>query len=506
MSHLVSYLLRAMLLFFPVLFIESPIAAQTVSPPLPRQEWSVKENTPASGNFYSIPSWKHSILYMPDGGFAFAAGFGLDETGIVRLSKEGKPMWQIKLAGTTTTGIAKFGEHLLVLTSDANGSNQNSTQVTAYIVDGARGKILKQKVVFSNTEAVYTDSKILKDVDGKGDQIFIRVSTSSRSILDRGKNMRQRLATEKIMVMTVDADLNSKEYPVPTLGKEGLYIGSAAGKNGEFYLCTVSDDQMMMECFNREGSKKDRLMTAISVRDAWTEPQPVMTIDPSNPAVVFIGMKYETKGKDEIHNMFEFNFSKRNTTSFGEQKLTGKYGKSIDYISIKGLDRGERGYESGMKITDVLATPERIVVVKEIMHYKTSSKSSNWLLNEGVSVDIYDRQWKLLKTVGVNRSAGSYTNEGRSTGARIESNKLILVMSAFAGFMKAGTAFALINLENGEMEKLASIDHSGVDGTTRTEGSATFFINNGFFMSQIIERGKASKGYHYDTILQKVTY
>lgn len=443
---------------------------------------------------------------MPDGGFAFAAGFGLDETGVVRLSRDGKPMWQIKLGGTTTTGIAKFGEHFLVLTADVKGDNQNTTQLTAFIIDGTRGEILKQKTVLSNPDAVYTDSKILKDADGKGDQIFVRVSASSRAILDRGKNMRQRLATEKIFVMTVDAELNIKESPVPSLGKDGLYIGSAAGKSGEFYLCSVADDQLMMECFNRDGSKKDRLMTVISVRDAWTEPQPVMTTDPANPAIVFVGMKYETKGKDEIHNIFEFNFSTKKANSFGEQKLTGKYGKSIDYVSIKGLERGERGYESGMKISDVLATPERIVVVKEIMHYKTSSSRSNWLLNEGVSVDIYDRQWKLLKTVGVNRSAGSYTNEGRSTGARIEGNKLVLVMSAFAGFMKAGTAFALINLENGEMEKLASIDHSGVDGTTRTEGSATFFINNGFFMSQIIERGKASKGYHYDTILQKVSY
>ncbi len=506
MSHLRNLTGQAILTACVLIFSHSTTFAQTVAPPLPRQAWSVEEMTAASGNYYSIPSWKHSILYLADGGFAFAAGFGLDEAGIVRISGEGKTLWQTKLTGTTTTGISKLGDNFLVITSDINGGNDNSTQVTAFIVDGTKGSILKQKVIFTSPEPVYTDSKILKDQDGKGDQVFIRVSNSSRSGIDYGKNMRQRLATEKLALITLDAELNATQAAIPSLGKDGLYIGSVAGTNKEFYLCSVVDDQMIMECFKSDGSKKDRLMTAISVRDALTGPQPIITIDPSNPAIVFVGMKYETKGKDDIHNFFEFNFSKKNVTNFGEQKLTGKYGKSIEYTALKGLERGERGYESGMKINDVLATPDRIVVVKEIMHYKTSTKGSNWLLNEGVSVDIYDRQWKLLKTVGINRSAGSYTNEGRSTGARVEGKKLVLVMSAFAGFMKAGTAMAVINLENGEMEKLASLDHSGVDGTTRTEGSATFFTAGGFYLTQIIERGKASKGYHYDTILQKVTY
>jgi hypothetical protein len=80
-------------------------------------EWHIQEMNHARGNFYSPVSYSKSIILLAVGGYIAVVRFRGEDWGVVKISQEGKLVWQAKIKGAAT-GIARIKDNFVVTYSD----------------------------------------------------------------------------------------------------------------------------------------------------------------------------------------------------------------------------------------------------------------------------------------------------------------------------------------------------------------------------------------------------
>jgi hypothetical protein len=382
-----------------------------------------------------------------------------------------------------------------------------SKKISAVVLDGKNGKLLSEKIVYdNNNDAVYIDSRILARPDGQFAHLLIRVTGFKKGTFDEAKELKARLSSEKIMLVDLGSNLELKITDIQTPGKEGWFVGSGVTTNDDFYFATIQDEELVVERFKKDGSKAGRLATPISVRSAWPTAEPITTVDPFDPDNFLIGLRYTRKNKDRMNQAYAFNFSTKKVSGSGEQELNKDYGKSLEYTKIKGLQDGDSRSEESFRVIDLVATKERIAVIKE-MQYTTSNGPDGAVRfrKDGVVVEIYDRTWKLLKTIALDKKFEAFTLVGGSVGCRVSDNKLDLVMSAVDGPLLYATLYARINLDTPALGEYKTLARNGVSNIQPAEGGASLWFPGGVFLEYLVEKGGILKSKKdYSSIWHKV--
>jgi len=403
--------------------------AQKADPPLSENPWHIQELNEATGNFYSPSSFKKSIIYLNDGAIG-AVQFNREEWGAVRINQQGKIVWQVKVKGLIA-GIGRRGDDILLFCSDEKDVIKTanlfvnktptfgfSKTISAVLVNGTTGKKIQEKVVFDNGQDAYIDSRILIRPDGTFISLLVRVSNSEKSRMDPDKELKERLTSAKLSLLELQTDLSVKTIDIKAAGKEGLFLGSQVGKNDDFFFCSILDDQLIVERFQQSGVATGKLSTPLAVRSFNIKAEPVTAIDPFDPEVIFVGLHYRNKGKGIVNQVFGFNFSTKKIVGTGEEELDKSYRKSLEVNEIRELQKGSLVDMDALKVIDIVATKDKITVIKEIQFTQSSAVNSAGIRfrNDVLVVSIYDRQWKLLKTITLDKKYEANMPVGRSIG------------------------------------------------------------------------------------------
>jgi hypothetical protein len=490
-------------LFFALLIFNGEISnAQKVTASLSHGDWHVQDMHHAQGNFYSFTSFKKSVISLPDGGFVAAVRFAGDNWGVVRVSAEGKKLWQAKTKGEAT-GIAQYKEDFLVTYNDAHVHTKaglyvgeglpRSKSTTAALINGSTGKIIKEKILHTSDKASYTDSRTLTQPDGQFSSIFLRVTPLDKSMNDNGKEMKVALSSERILLINFDGDFNPKNTEIHTPGKEELFMGAEGSKDGSFFLSFLTEDEIVVEQFQKDGKKAARLSSTISLKKFWNIVLPVLSINPLNPDAIFISLYYSNKGKDQCNQSFEFNFNTKRVMGSGEQELSRSYVKAFDFQEVKekGIKVKKLKVPERMRVVDVLVSEGRIAVVKEM------ATSFDNFIADGVIIEIYDSKWVLQKTIALDRYYEINIDVGRTLGCRMNGSKLELIFPAIGtsiGSVTAKALYAKIDVGTYKLEEYKEMEELNIKKHEPLEGSASIWLSDGVFVESVKTKGGIFKG------------
>lgn len=511
---------------------------QEVSKPLDRLLWHVRESNNSIGNFFSPSSFRKSINYLSEGDAVLAIHFEDGQGGAVRMDENGKLLWQTKVSGSVT-GIGRIENNILVFYADEESkggglvsivpeAEKMSTYVRVALLNGKTGKLIKDKLLYDNNKAVYIDSRSLNRPDNNFASLLIRLTNFKKASINVDKVIDERLETEKILAVTMDGDLNTVTTELKSEGNKGWFIGAEIGPNDDIYLSTFIKSQLIAERFNKKGELVNKLSAPLEIKSFAGLAEPVTSVPLDNKELFFVGLRYPKKNKDYKNQVFEFDFSAKKVSGSGEQELNKVYEKTFEVSKIKELKGGFLDYTESLKIMNIIPTKEKIAIIKTIQFQSTTTRvsstgngnikdidesSSTRYRSDAVVIDIYNRNWKLLKTIALDRQFESFSPYvGRSVGAHIVDEKLYIIVPTIKSIGKWTTLFAQINMSDLRVEKYIALprefSQDGLKGPV-VEGDACIWLNKGVLIPNFIQseglrlRNTRDK---VNTIWQKVTF
>jgi hypothetical protein len=117
-------------------------------------------------------------------------------------------------------------------------------------------------------------------------------------------------------------------------------------------------------------------------------------------------------------------------------------------------------------------------------------------------ISIYNRQWKLLKTISFDKKNETNTAVGRSVGINLRDEKIYLIMPALAGSSNFATLYAVVDLHEQKLEAFNIIDKAGVSKSLAIEAGASLWFQEGALIEYIVEKPRRE----YHSVWQKVTF
>ncbi len=503
-------IIRNVVLFFSLLFVLLNVQAQKAESPLPETTWHIQELSSATGNHSSPNSFKKSILYLNNEAVC-AVQFNKEEWGVVKINSHGKELWNFKVK-SPLVGLAKFGDNIVFFHAEVGkvmkvGSWGFTKELHGVLLNGKDGSLIKTRLVFDNADWAYFDYRVFTQPGGEFSNLAVRVSNSVNE--RTGIDKRYRLTSAKLLLLQLNADLSvTKTIDIPAIGKEGLFQGIQAGKNNDVFFCSLIDDQLTVEHFDQFGKAIGKLAAPLSVRQHDMILEPITTADAFAPSTMFVGLYYKNKDKDFANQVFEFDFSNNKVVGTGEEELTKNFRKSLVPSKIKELKKGDLDYIDKLNVIDVVSTGEKIAVIREIQFEEGSSVSSGfWFRAENLLVSIYDRQWKLIKTITLDKRHLYNKTIGRSIGINIEGENLRLIMSAMDGNATHAIAYAIVDLAKQELKEFKTVDKYRVSKDHTLEGGASLWFPDGVLVEHLIPKGGAfNQNRNFYSVWQKIVW
>jgi hypothetical protein len=489
--------------------------AQKLSPTTPENDWHVLELNEPAGNYYTTSSYYRSILYLETGEMVTAIQYNKEEWGAAKINAAGKTIWTTSVNGPVR-GISKSGENFLLFFGGEEDARKNfteitdmkmSTKISAALINGKTGKQIKTKVLYDNDRPVYLDSRAMNRPDGSFAYLMVRISNFKKVSLFNQNAFQERLESDKIMLISFGPDWDVVITNVKAIGQKGLFMGTEVGKNDDLFFYSVTDDQLLVERFNKNGIAVDKLTTPFEAKVKNDLIRPVTSIDPMDPDRLFIGLKYNKKGKDNPNQAFEFNFGTKKIAGSGEIEFDKSYRKTMEVKEIKKLQGGDNN--SPAIITNIIPTKSRIVVIKEIQFIWSlgSNNSATRYRNDGIIIDIYDRDWKLQKTIALDKKYEIFYPVGRTFGVKAIGDKLYILATAIDGPLKYATIYAVIDLPKAEVENFTTLDRDDIRNARPVEGGASLWLPDGVLIEYLVEKGGFIKGKKsHASFWQKITF
>jgi hypothetical protein len=503
------------------LIVLSPVSGYTqeVVSTQPQVSWHIRKSDNVVGNYYSPSAFRRSIINLTDGSVVAAAQFDDNQSGAIKMTSDGKTLWEMKVAGLAM-GIGKIGDNFILFYSDEDkyqtkmtlygpGAVGVSTILHGVLLNGKTGKVLQDKVIYDNDKKAYIDSRSLNRADGTFSNLLIRVSDFNKGTLNYGKEIEQRLTSKKILLVDIDGSLNIKTKELKSVGQEGFFIGAELGGNDDLFFSTIVDDQLTVERFNKEGQVIAKLATPLEVRTVWNPIRPVTIVNPDNSGDIIIGLGYTKKNKDLFHQMFEFNFSTKKVASSGEQELDKDYRKSWDITQNGDFAGGDLKEPGALRIMNIIITKEKFAVVKQ-MHFVSSNSNTGSTRYESstIVVDIFDHNWKLMKSLAIDRGMGTFVDVASSVGTKAYGEILYIIAPAIKGAGKYTSVFAKINLNTQHVDAYTDLTRESLKKQNIVEGDATIWQPDGMLVENLIQVDGflAAKKDDYRAIWQKIKF
>jgi hypothetical protein len=163
------------------------------------------------------------------------------------------------------------------------------------------------------------------------------------------------------------------------------------------------------------------------------------------------------------------------------------------------------------RLLNFLVSDDRIVIIKGYISSITNGNSKATHYQSGrVAIEIFDRNWKKLKGIALDRRFELFEPVCRSIGATITNGKLYTILPAFSGFARLETLFAQIDLKALKVDKYVILDNSYISRSARgpvVESDASIWLKDGVLMENCgDESGFFSSKSNVSSFFQKIEY
>jgi hypothetical protein len=447
--------------------------------------WHVTQVDYAVSEYYSNRGDFDKVIYLGETEAVLPVEFDNEESGVVKLNQNGKELWQAKFKGTVLgTGLMNGNIILVYAEYDRNFLRK----VHAATIDNATGKTMQDKVVYEIEQKLVSEVKILNTASSEIHGILIRISNDEGKRGNTDKQKAANLSTSKLLLVELNKELSPNITEVKAAGQTGAFLGAIAGKNNDFFFCSVIGGLMVAEQFNNKGVFIAKLQSPLSKRNDYQ--LPVISVDSKN--ALMVGVHYENTDKDLVTQVYYFDFASKKVLKTLEEKLDKSYARALEPLSIKKMQNGDLRQIERLHIVGVLPSTDKFAVIKEIQFLDISNIGNGGAVrhrNDAVVVSIYDQQWKLLKTLALDKKYEAFINLGRSLGMKVLGDKLYLVMPSLNAPASYSTLLATVNLNTLQVESFTELDKKNIGKSESVEAGATLWFPNAMLLEYFIPKG-----------------
>lgn len=491
-----------------ILFLVSSIlaftfaTAQKVITVTPEYEWSVA-STQNTGSRYGHFSWgfDNYILSTGQAEKIIPVEVGKDKWGVVKINENGKVLWQLNLTDPVV-GIGMFNENIIAICVD---DKYKTVKVSATIINPATGKQLREKLIYQNPTSNQLEVKVQNKPDGSFNNILIRISDFKvKSGFNFSGSREDQLATNKMQVLYIGADLSIKPIEIRTSISIDAYCGSLLDKSGNIFISGTANNQLYAFKFSADGVEKQKLFTPLV--DKSSGPSCLLAFDEANDNRIIIALRHNIDKKTPAIQLVSFDFANLKTNFSQDEELEKEYAKAINLEHVKGTYTGGLKPIDDLEIRGIVQSQNKIAVIKEIRtsSYNDRSSSTTYFNNAWI-VSLYDKDLKHLKTFGLDKQFQVFAYAGLSIGYHQKGEHLYIVTPSVSGIASYVTVFSDINLTTERIENSVIIDKGSIGKAKVIESGATLWFDKNFLLNYLVPVGtlqiKAK-----NTILQKVEY
>jgi len=474
--------------------------AQKVSSPSPELDWQVMDvpnNVSITHGYEYARSFDAGIIYISESEAIAPVKFK-KEFGLIKINKNGQVAWNAEIPGEIL-GVSKFNNKALVF-YDADWKENQNTRVSAQLIDLASGRKLKEEVVYNINS--YIDVRPINKPNGEFNCLMVRQTAHKKKHYFFGaKQIELMSITEKLSVIQLTEDLKvAKETDIKSSASTSPYLGSAINTNGDLFIGSLSEGGIRIEKFNSAYSLIGKLDAPL---DYGSKPyvDPVIGLDQTNDQTILVAMQFK-QNKNRMHQFWSFQFNEKKVSTSPIEEISKEFGRNIVAVNNEKGKNIEVRYIDDLHPVSMISLKDKNIVLREIRYSKAASanvnSTSTLFCNDAIVISFYDKNWKLLKHIGLEKDYHVFNNQlGHSLGFRIRNNKLLLLAGTITGLMKLGNILFELDIDKMELTKSGLIDKGNLGGGYSVEAASTFWFDNSALLNQVSGKG---------TSLQKIEW
>jgi hypothetical protein len=431
--------------------------------------------------------------------------YGRKDYGFGVISSKGVMNWQVAVPGYPL-GMGRFKNNVVVFyTFEDLQSLTALKDVHAALINLSDKKIIEDKVVYSNETKYQVDPSVLDDPAGNFIYLLIRATPLRGGIASMANNADTKLnETTQLSVISLGADLTTQIKDFKSIAVGSTFVGATSGINNDIYVCSISDEGLVTEKFDKDGNLKGKLAVEVPIRNK-SKFYPVIKYDSLAGNCVDIAIAYKNNHKDDVLRSFRFNFNDQKGTSSEEAVL------NKDYVKQLGHAEDEKTRLSNFKSIDdlypvqLVETNDKVIVLKEIQyHFIPSGSNAEQFYRDGSIISIYTKKdLHLERDVIIDKSFGTFIMGGTAICSYMKNGKLYTVTCELSGPGKTKTYLYTINIDDGAMQKKVLEREDAGKGWITDPTTILWFTDN--FITPFNSE-KAFIHLKFETDLQSVNY
>jgi hypothetical protein len=379
-----------------------------------------------------------------------------DNFELVAIDDQMKALWRTTFKGSpVASGI--FKGQILTVAADASQKSKGVITYSAYLLDVQSGKIILQKLFFTNTDVMKLDCKGIFAKDGSWAKITMRKTgaknSSSYSTLDKLNE------THGFNVFDVDGNLAATNSQ-PEL-PDGMFAGFAANESGSYFIFYLQSDGTLkaMKYKNGQNAPVVSISQPLDMRTKGSEGVSYNAIpSESEKDIAYFSIIHQNPQKDYELSVCKLDFNKR-VSKLVNEVLSNSHLKAIEKAFIK----------PDKKLDDANIGSADFLVVKHMGHYDgtlivtygADFIKDNYRIQYSSVINGYDNDLN-LKYQQVMPTKTVYGPTGDASASFCHNGDKIS-MTANEGNMLFHTIYGQMDLNTGKWLKLQRLDKDKLD-------------------------------------------
>lgn len=377
-----------------------------------------------------------STLYLSD-----STGAGLynqedKKYGIAFLDESGLVAKEVLLPGYAL-GMGKLNDKIIAFYTLENILDyKNIKSIHGVLLDTRSMTILQDRVVYEYPG----ENKIINDVQndtlGNFQHLLVRETAIKGSGHDDDNEYKYKIlrcATTSLTQVKVSDRLESSASTMTGAAIGGNFISTCTNRQGETFIISQSNDQLIAEQFGQDGKLLSKLTSPLELEaKSRCYFGQVTRLDTTTDKTLSIAIKCSNNKKDHTLTTICFDFANDLAWNSGTKVLNKSYRRELKkapgYQKIEDFKYIENLIPMG-----VIALGDKWIVWNDIQRVKTISppnaSSYNGYINAGSIVSVYDKKMQLLQNVFLDKFYMSYLNSGSGFSFHVTEGKLIALGS-----------------------------------------------------------------------------
>ena len=354
-------------------------------------------------------------------------------------------------------GMAKSGtKNVLFFYSESEKYTSPTKIVHAALIEVGKRKIIKDNIIYRNPGKNDIELTVIRDAVDNFISILVRNTDYNPGMGGFGGNAEvKRQKTTGMVNVTIDKTLIPKEKEIKSIAFDGDYIHACGGNNGNLFICTSIDGQLIAERFDSIGTLKGKIPVALSLKRK-SRVQQVLQYDSLSTNCLNMAVAYLDEEKHDFVQLFRFDFNSMKSFSSEKVVLNKDYVRGLqDRSENKKLKNFSEIYN--LRPVQILESGDKIILVKEI-NIEEMDKNVASHRKSGSIISVFTKDLKLLKENAIDKWCLLYLFNFPAITAFAKNENLYIVTTESRGLASFRTILYNMNLSTGEIVKTGEIE------------------------------------------------